>query len=55
MFTALPMNCARYLHLQAELFINRRGDVELQNFRNLDSDGGIPTHVKFQALVKLFV
>ena len=49
----------RYLcslqHLQAELFINRRGDVEPQEFSNLDSDDEVLTHVKFHALVKLFV
>ena len=45
---SITMNCVRglhprylcnLLHLQAELFISRRGDVEPQEFSNLDSDG----------------
>ena len=49
------MNCVRgLLHLQAELLIDRRGNVEPQEFSNLDSDGGVLKHVKFHALVKLF-
>ena len=47
MFTTLS-------HLQAELFIDRRGNVELQEFSNLDSDGRVLSHVKSLTLVKLF-
>ena len=41
-----PRYLCSLLHPQAELFINRRGDVEPQEFSNLDSDGGVLTHVK---------
>ena len=52
-FVSLPH--AVSILLQAELLVLRLGGVELQQFSNLGSDGGVVMILQLQALARLFV